>query len=116
MLGTAIAWLSLTEVALLLGGAIFLILLLIKPLLSLYVLIPLIPFSSLFTVSAGGARVGLMEIILFLGVAVWLLQVSVKPDQNIPRPPAAAIMAILVNAGRGLVILAQYPVPRGQSG
>ena len=87
ILGTAIAWLSLTEVALLLGGAIFLILLLIEPLLSLYVLIPLIPFSSLFTVSAGGARVGLMEIILFLGVAAWLLQISVKPDQNIPRPP-----------------------------
>jgi len=28
-----------------------------------------------------------METVLFLGVAAWLLQFSVKQDQNIPRPP-----------------------------
>ncbi len=77
ILGLAIAWLPTIETALFLGGALFLVLLLIKPILSLYLLIPLIPFSPLFAVSVGSIKVGLMEIVLASGIVVWLLQRSV---------------------------------------
>jgi O-antigen ligase len=73
-IGLAIARFPLAWVVLLLGGAIFLTLLLRKPILSLYVLIPIIPFSSLLAVSLGSFRVGLMEIVLALGLLTWLLQ------------------------------------------
>ena len=85
--GLALAWLPLPEAALILGGAIFLILLLLRPSLSLYLLIPVIPFSPLLAFSVSGVRVGLMEMALFLGVAAWLLQFSLARDQKLSRPP-----------------------------
>ncbi len=85
--GLAMAWLPLPEAALILGGTIFLILLLLRPGLSLYLLIPVIPFSPLLALSVSGVRVGLMEMVLFLGVAAWLLQFSLARDQELSRPP-----------------------------
>lgn len=95
--GLAIAWLPLTWAALLLGGTIFLTLLLLKPILSLYVLIPIIPFSSLLAVSLGSFRAGLMEIVLALGVLAWLLQGLVRRTLN-PTQAQALTSAPLVVA------------------
>ncbi|HXV43346.1 MAG TPA: O-antigen ligase family protein [Anaerolineae bacterium] len=89
--GLAVAWLPLTWVFLLLGGAIFLTLLLIKPILSLYLLIPIIPFSSLLAVPLGNFNAGLMEMVLALGIVAWLVQIlarqSPKSQTMNPAPP-----------------------------
>ncbi len=73
--GIALAWLPLPAAMLLAGGLIFLTLALINPTLCLYLLIPVIPFSSLLTVSPGGFRVGLMEGVLALMMLAWLLKI-----------------------------------------
>lgn len=75
-LGLVIAWLPLVPLILLMGGITFLGLLLTKPIVGLYALIPLIPFSPLFSISLGGASVGLMEIMLLLTIIAWLLQLA----------------------------------------
>lgn len=83
--GLALAWLPLSWAGLLLAGLIFCTLLLLKPILSVYALIPLIPFSSLLAVSLGSFKVGLMEIVLALGLITWLLQLSIRhylPQSN----------------------------------
>ena len=77
--GLIIAWLPPLLFMLLLGAGLYLILVLRYPLLALYSLIPLIPFSPLVAVPVGGVRVGLMEIILFLGVGSWLFNRLAKP-------------------------------------
>jgi O-antigen ligase len=82
MIGLAIAWLPLTWAALLVAGTIFLIMVLHRPLLSVYTLIPIIPFSTLLAISAGGFKVGLMEIVLVLGVVAWLLKYAFEPVPN----------------------------------
>ncbi len=87
MLGVALAWLPLQAAVVVLGGGIFLILLLLRPILSLYLLIPIIPFSPMLALSVSGVGVGLMEVVLFLGVAAWLLQFSLERDQKLSRPP-----------------------------
>lgn len=74
VVGLALAWLPLDLLGLCLGGGIFLLLTLRYPLLGLYVLIPLIPFSSLTAISLGSFNVGLMEVVLALGLTSWLLQ------------------------------------------
>ena len=90
-LGVAIAWLPVATTVLLFAGTIFLILLLVKPILSLFVLIPIIPFSPLFSIPVGSVRVGLMEIVLVAGIAAWLLQRSTgQRDQG--RPGRAFIL------------------------
>jgi len=86
-LGAAIARLALPDTILFLGGAAFFILLLLKPVLSVYTLIPLIPFSPLFAISAGGIRVGLMEIVLLSGIVAWLIQFSVRQHHKPIFPP-----------------------------
>ncbi len=78
IIGGTIAWLPLKTAVLLVGGATFLTLLLINPTFGIYALIPVIPFSSLLAVSAGGAKVGLMEIMLLLTLTVGLMKVMVN--------------------------------------
>ncbi|MCL4296383.1 MAG: O-antigen ligase family protein [Anaerolineae bacterium] len=86
-IGLAVAWLPVTWVALLLGGAIFLTVLLLRPVLSLYLLIPIIPFSSLLAAPLGGFKAGLMEIVLVLGLLAWLLQMLARQKVMIPSAP-----------------------------
>lgn len=86
-IGLAVTWLPVTWVALLLGGAIFLTALLLRPILSLYLLIPIIPFSSLLAVPLGGFKAGLMEIVLALGLLAWLLQMMARQKVIIPSAP-----------------------------
>lgn len=86
-LGLALAWLPITGAVLLLGGAVFLILLLLRPILSLYLLIPIIPFSSLLAVPLGDFKAGLMEIVLALGLVAWLLQMLARQKIIIPAAP-----------------------------
>ena len=99
-IGLAVAWLPLTWIVSLLGGAIFLTLLLLKPILSLYLLIPIIPFSSLLAVPLGSFKAGLMEIVLALGIAAWLVQILVKRN---PQPqtlnPAPLLWPFLLFLG-----------------
>jgi len=73
--GVLVAWLPLVEAALLVGGAVFLPLVLINPAISLYGLIPIIPVSGLLAVSAAGVKVGLMEVVLALTLAAGLLKI-----------------------------------------
>lgn len=93
-LGLAMAWLPLKMVAVGLGGAAFLLALLVWPLISVYGLILLIPFSPLFAISAGGVRVGGMEALLSLGLAAGLLCLLLRryivPGGE-PVMPAASI-------------------------
>ncbi len=56
--GLGLAWLPLPWVGLGLGGAIVLTALLLRPILSLYLLIPVIPFSSLLAVPLGASTPG----------------------------------------------------------
>jgi putative inorganic carbon (HCO3(-)) transporter len=87
-LGLAIAWLPTKVTGLLLGGIIFLVLLLRQPILSLYLLIPIIPFSPLVAISLGSFKVGLMEVILASGLVAWLLQLSTRHNyQNLSSVP-----------------------------
>ena len=83
-LGLAIAWLPIKVIVLLLAGSIFSILLLRRPILSLYLLIPIIPFSPLTAISLAGFKIGLMEVILASGLVAWLIQLSTRHnDQNL---------------------------------
>jgi putative inorganic carbon (HCO3(-)) transporter len=96
-IGLAVTWLPVTWVALLLGGTVFLTLLLLRPILSLYLLIPIIPFSSLLAVPLSGFKAGLMEIVLGLGLLAWLLQMLVR--QKVIIPPAPLLWAFLMLLG-----------------
>jgi len=105
-LGVVIAWLPVKFTALLICGAVVLVLLLQWPLLSLYLLIPIIPFSSLLAVSLGGFRVGLMEIMLAAGLIAWLLQEITRthypqwaPAPFPDRPVAPLVVPLLLFLG-----------------
>jgi len=87
VVGLAVAWLPLKWVVLGLGGAIVLTALLLHPILSLYLLIPVIPFSSLLAAPLGGFNAGLMEIMLALGGGAWLLQMLARGQVIIPQAP-----------------------------
>ncbi len=89
-MGLALAWLPLRDVVLLLAGGFFVGLLLVKPALGVYLLIPVIPFSPLLAVSAGGIRVGVMELLLALGLGVWLLQLAAR----LARPPVISPLGV----------------------
>jgi O-antigen ligase len=78
-LGLAISLLPLRIAILGVSGAIALTALLIRPVLALYLLIPLIPFSSLLAISRGEFKVGLMEVVLALGLLAWLLRILASP-------------------------------------
>jgi O-antigen ligase len=60
---------------LLVGGTIYVISVLLKPTLGIYLLIIIIPFSSRLAVSVGGFRVGLMELVLAFSILAWLLKI-----------------------------------------
>ncbi len=81
-IGIALAWLPIELAIVLLGGAIALPFLLRFPFLGIYVLVLVIPFSSLFALSVSGIRIGLMEIILLLIAASWFLSDSLKRKYN----------------------------------
>jgi hypothetical protein len=87
IIGLAVAWLPLEWVVLGLGGMIFLSALLLRPILSLYLLIPIIPFSSLLAVPLGGFNAGLMEIVLAAGLVAWVLQMLARGKVIIPNAP-----------------------------
>ena len=87
VIGGAIAWLPPEISAILLGGAIILVLLLYYPVLSLYLLILIIPLSTLLAVPLGGFKAGLMEIVLALGLTAWFLQTATK--RYFQKPTAA---------------------------
>ena len=70
-LGLALAWLPLRLAIAAVIGTAFFIFALMQPILVLFVLIPVIPFSSQLTMSAGGANAGAMELLLLLAIALW---------------------------------------------
>jgi O-antigen ligase len=84
--GLLLVWLPLQWVLLLLAGVIFLIVTLLKPLLGLYALIPIIPFSTLLATAPGGFKVGLMELVLVWGLMAWLVQRSVQATSSVAQP------------------------------
>lgn len=97
-LGLVIAWLPPAQTALLLAGSLLAGLTLVRPVLTLYLLIPLIPFSPLFSVAVGGFRVGGMELALAWALASWLLQLLTRrpgPVEAPPRPLAARFPLLL---------------------
>lgn len=72
--GLALAALPLELSFLLVSGFFFTTAALIRPVLTLYILVPIIPFSSLLAVSVGNFRVGLMELVLAVGLAAWAVK------------------------------------------
>lgn len=92
VIGLALAWLPLTWAVVLLAAAAFVTLALLKPILTLYTLIPIIPFSSLMAFSLGAFKVGAMELTLGLGLAAWLLQLAAGLSPNLRSPGAAPLL------------------------
>ena len=102
ILGLALTWLPLPVSVLLIGGAIFLCFLLKYPLLSVYLLIPIIPFSSLLALPVGGFKVGVMELMLVAGLTAWLLRLSTRhhyPNKAATLPPAPLVLSFLLFLG-----------------
>ncbi len=93
-LGVMIAWLPVKLTALVLLGAVFLVLLLRWPLISVYLLIPVIPFSSLLAMSIGGFNVGLMEMLLAAGLVAWLLQAATQADYPQTSPAISTVRSL----------------------
>jgi putative inorganic carbon (hco3(-)) transporter len=85
----AIALLPLTRAALLVGGAVVAVVTLLQPMWGLLLLLPAVPFGSLWQVRLGVMNVGLAEILLALTLGAWLLrQVAVRRIQRESPPPA----------------------------
>lgn len=80
-IGLALAILPFSLAVLFVGGSIFFVLALLKPILYLYLLILIIPFSSLLAIQFRGVRVGLMEIVLALALATWFMSLLSRPSQ-----------------------------------
>lgn len=83
--GFALAWLPLKTAILLVGGTLFLALVLLYPTLVLYALIPAIPYSSLVALPISGVKAGAMEMLLLLGLTAWLLKILTR--QAVSQPP-----------------------------
>lgn len=97
-LGLAIAWLPPAQTILLLAGSLLAGLTLVRPVLTLYLLVPLIPFSPLVSVTVGGFRVGGMELVLAWALVTWLLQLLTRRPNRVealPRPLAARYPLLL---------------------
>ncbi|MDH3675921.1 MAG: hypothetical protein OES12_10545, partial [Anaerolineae bacterium] len=73
--GISLAWLPLRLAVLLVAGTIYVISVLLKPTLGIYLLIIIIPFSSRLAVAVGGFKVGLMELVLAFSLVAWLLRI-----------------------------------------
>ena len=73
--GIGLAWLPLRLAVLLVAGTIYVISVLLKPTLGIYLLIIIIPFSSRLAVAVGGFKVGLMELVLAFSLVAWLLRI-----------------------------------------
>ncbi|MDM8519489.1 O-antigen ligase family protein [Anaerolineales bacterium HSG6] len=82
LMGLLVGWLPLTQAIIFVGAIIALPVLLLNPILNLYLLIPIIPFSPLLGVSIGGLTIGLMEIVLLAGIGLTILQKMVNPDDS----------------------------------
>lgn len=87
LLGLGLAYLPLLPAIVLVGGTGVLIAGLIRPYLALYILIPIIPFSSLIQTSIGGIRLTAMEGLLALMLGAWLLKMLAQRTVIIPQPP-----------------------------
>ncbi|MEW5961034.1 MAG: O-antigen ligase family protein, partial [Chloroflexota bacterium] len=86
MLGVMIARLPLPQAILAVGGSAILTGLLIQPGLSLFLLIPIIPFSPLAATTVAGIKIGLMEMALAAGLAAWLLKLAAGQSPARSRP------------------------------
>ena len=93
-IGLILAWLPLQMVIILVGGTIFFVLTLLKPVLSLYLLIPVIPFSSLLAVSIGESKAGLMEVVLLLAVMAWSYCITAAKSDMELRGSSAILMIL----------------------
>lgn len=82
VIGLALAVLPISLAGLLIGGGAFFVAALINPILCLYLLVFIIPLSSLLAVQIGGVRIGLMEIVLALALTTWLLKVLAAPSSH----------------------------------
>jgi hypothetical protein len=86
-LGIALAWLPVPLATTALLGCITLALIMLRPAWGLPVLVVLIPFSLLVSLSVGGVSVGGMEALLGLMLAGWLLRMAAHRQVVIPHPP-----------------------------
>jgi O-antigen ligase len=86
VIGLALALLPLRTALLLVGVGIAGPLVLLRPYLILYILIPIIPFSSLLAVQTGGFKIGLMEASLAFGLAAGLLNLLARPNWTGQEP------------------------------
>lgn len=86
-LGISLSLLPLKIAGLATVGGILFISGLLHPKLGLYLLIPAIPFSSLFRLQVGGVNLGLMEVLLGFMIVSWLVKMSARGEIIIPTPP-----------------------------
>lgn len=79
VMGLTLALAPFSLAVLLVSGSFFFILALIYPIFYLYLLILIIPISSLLAIQVGGVRIGLMEVVLALALFTWLLKILAEP-------------------------------------
>lgn len=98
--GLAIAVLPLTWTAVLLAGAITLVLTLARPQFGVLLLIPAIPFGSLRQVSLGGLNAGLAELLLGLVLVAWLARMvgrrAVRFAPHALTPPLLLLLGAML--------------------
>jgi putative inorganic carbon (hco3(-)) transporter len=87
VVAVALSWLPLQAAAAFVLGVPLVLLILLHPLLGLLLLVPVIPFSPLVSVHVGGVSVGIMEALLGLTLAAWLLRMATRRQIVIPRAP-----------------------------
>lgn len=101
-LGLAIGWLPLSLSVMLIGGTVVMGVILTYPGVGLYLLIPVIPFSPLLAISAGGVRIGAMELLLAAVTGSYLLQLMTRhaePSKRWPGPLFAPFVIFLAAVG-----------------
>lgn len=82
LIGGLIGWLPINQLVVLIGGSIGVAIVLLKPQLLLYLLIPVIPFSPLISMSVMGITIGFMELLVLALVVALGLQHLLRPQHH----------------------------------
>jgi putative inorganic carbon (HCO3(-)) transporter len=98
LLALAIALLPLTWVALLVVGSIILVAILLRPQVGVLLLVPAVPFGSLRQVTVGVVNLGVMELLVALVLAAWLMRMAASREFRIGLPPLTLPLLIFLAA------------------
>jgi O-antigen ligase len=95
-LALSIALLPLRWAVLLVLAATVVVVTLIRPQFGVLLLVPAVPFGSLYQVTLGAMNVGVTEALVMLVLAAWLMRLVARREIRISWPPLALPMAIFL--------------------